>query len=375
MFKNLLFKTGLAIWLPLLVLTGCGEESVEDVPNQMKKIYTWKMVTTWPKNFPGLGTIANELAENIETMSGGQLKIKVYAAGELVPAMQVFDAVKGGAAEMGHSASYYWKGKIPAAQFFTSLPFGMNAQETNAWFYYGGGIELWHEIYKPFGLLAYPGGNTGVQMAGWFKKEINSLNDLQGLKMRIPGMGAEVMSELGVVPVQLPGGEVFSSMQSGAIDAADWVGPYNDEAFGLHKTAPYYYMTGWQEPGAAVEFIVNEKAFKQLPEHLQKMVEVAFEAANARMLALYTAENKQSLHSLINKGVNIKKFPDDVIAAMQTANKKVIARLLAEDEQTQKIFKSYRDFLLKVRDYHDLTEFDYYNNRRAMDWEIQPANE
>lgn len=375
MITKIITRTAWVLLFPLIALMGCGQESASGADPKAEKDYKWKMVTTWPKNFPGLGTIANEVAQDIEKMSNGQLKVKVYAAGEMVPAMQVFDAVKSGAAEIGHGASYYWKGKIPAAQFFTTLPFGMNAQETNAWFYYGDGLKLWQELYQPFGLVPYPGGNTGVQMAGWFKKEIRSLADLNGIKMRIPGMGADVMAELGVVPVQLPGGEVFSSMQSGAIDAADWVGPYNDAAFGLNKTAEYYYVTGWQEPGAAVEFIVNQDALKTLPEHLQKVVEIAFEAANARMLSLYTAENNKALKGLIEKGVKIRKFPPEVIDAMLAANKKVIARLLQNDDKTQKIFASYTQFLKDVSAYHDLTEFDFYNNRRPMDWNIQPVAE
>ena len=209
----------------------------------------WKMVTSWPTNFPGLGTGAAKLAETITQASGGRLTVKVYGAGELVPAFEVFDAVSRGTAEMGHSAAYYWKGKAAAAPFFCAVPFGLNAQEMNGWLYNGGGLELWRELYAPFGLVPFPAGNTGVQLAGWFRKPLATLEDLKGLKMRIPGLGGEVMARVGATPVNLPGAEIFSSLQSGAIDAAEWVGPYNDLAFGLHRAAKYCYYPGWQEPG------------------------------------------------------------------------------------------------------------------------------
>ena len=206
--------------------------------------YKWKMVTTWPKNFPGLGTGANLLAKLITEMSGGRIEVKVYGAKELVPAFEVFNAVSSGNAEMGHGASYYWKGKSEAAQFFAAVPFGLNAQEMNSWLYYGGGMELWKEIYAEFNLIPAAAGNTGVQMGGWFNREIKSINDLKGLKMRIPGLGGEVLKRAGGTPVSLPGGEIYTSLQSGAIDATEWVGPYNDLAFGFSgSTKPPSFTT------------------------------------------------------------------------------------------------------------------------------------
>ena len=205
-----------------------------------KKI-KWKMVTTWPRNFPGLGTGAEHLAKLITGMSGGRIEVKVYGANELVPAFEIFDAVARGTAQMGHGAAYYWKGKSTAAQFFAAVPFGLTAQEMNGWLYHGGGMKLWQEVYEPFGLVPTAAFNTGVQMGGWFNREINSLDDLKGLKMRIPGLGGEVLKRLGGTPVSLPGGEIFTSLKSGVIDATEWVGPYNDRAFGLHKAAKYYY--------------------------------------------------------------------------------------------------------------------------------------
>ena len=233
----------------------------------------WKMVTTWPKNFPVLGTGANQLAKLITEMTGGRITVKVYGAGELVPAFEVFDAVSRGTAQLGHGSAYYWKGKIEEAQFFSTVPFGMNSQEMTAWLYYGGGMELWRESYEPFGLIPAAAGNTNVQMAGWFNKEINNVNDLKGLKMRIPGLGGEVLKRAGGTPVNLPGGELFSSLKTGAIDATEWVGPYNDLAFGLHKAAKYYYYPGWHEPGTTLEAIINKKAFEALPDDLKIIVE------------------------------------------------------------------------------------------------------
>src|SRR5690606_28795988 len=201
----------------------------------------------------------------IEQMSGNRLQVRVYAAGELIPAFEIFDAVSRGSAEMGHGAAYYWRGKTEAAQFFAGIPFGFNAHEMNAWLYYGGGLELWQEVYAPFGLVPFPAGNTGVQMGGWFKRPIESMDDLRGLKMRIPGLGGEVLKRAGGTPVNLPGSELFTALQTGSIDATEWVGPYNDVAFGLHQAARYYYYPGWQEPGPAMEIFVNQRAWESLP--------------------------------------------------------------------------------------------------------------
>jgi len=259
------------------------------------------MVTTWPKNFPGLGTGANDLAKLITEMTGGRLSVKVYGANELVPAFEVFDAVSRGTAQMGHGAAYYWKGKSEAAQFFSAVPFGLTAQEMNGWLYSGGGMELWQELYEPFGLIPAAAGNTGVQMAGWFNKQINSPADLKGLKMRIPGLGGEVLKRAGGTPVSLPGGEIFSSLKTGAIDATEWVGPYNDLAFGLHKAAKYYYYPGWQEPGTTLEALINKQAFEELTKDLQSIVLNACKVVNQQMLTEYTTRNQQALNTLVNK--------------------------------------------------------------------------
>ncbi|MCW8854361.1 MAG: TRAP transporter substrate-binding protein [Gammaproteobacteria bacterium] len=324
----------------------------------------WKMVTTWPKNFPGLGTGANNLARLITEMSGGRLNVKVYGSKELVPAFEVFDAVSRGTAQMGHGASYYWKGKSEAAQFFSAVPFGMNAQEMNAWLYHGEGLKLWTETYKPFGIIPAAAGNTGVQMAGWFNREINSIKDLQGLKMRIPGLGGEVLKRAGGTPLSIPGGEIFTSLKTGVIDATEWVGPYNDLAFGLHKAAKYYYYPGWHEPGTTLEALINEKAFNELPEDLQSIVTNACKIANQDMLAEYTARNQLALDTLVNKHkVDLRKLPDEVLNKLKILSEEVVSEIAAKDQLSGKVFKSFKKFSQQVKNWHDVSERVYLNVR------------
>jgi TRAP-type mannitol/chloroaromatic compound transport system substrate-binding protein len=329
-----------------------------------KPEHKWKMVTTWPKNFPGLGTGANKLAELIGTLSGGRIEVKVFGAGELVPAFEVFDAVSSGTAEMGHGGAYYWKGKSEAAQFFSSVPFGLTAQEMNGWLYHGGGLDLWTELYAGFGLVPAPAGNTGVQMGGWFKKEINSVADLAGLKMRIPGLGGEVLRRAGGTPVNLPGGELFTALQSGTIDATEWVGPYNDLAFGLYKAAKYYYYPGWQEPGTTLEAMINKKVFDGLPKDLQAIVLNACKVVNQDMLAEYTARNPAALRTLVTEhGVDLRKFPDDVIVKLRELSDQVVAEIAQKDAFSQKTYASYRKFLTQAKEWSAISELTYLKAR------------
>ena len=332
------------------------------------QVYEWKMITTWPKNLPGLGAAPERLAERLRIMSNGRLDIKVYGAGELVGALEVFDAVSQGTAQMGHGAAYYWRGKNPAAAMFATVPFGMNAQEMNGWLRYGGGLELWQELYGKFNLVPFAAGNSGVQMAGWFNKEINSIDDLQGLKMRIPGIGGEVLSRAGGVPVVLPGGEIFTALQTGVIDATEWVGPYNDLAFSLHTAAKYYYYPGWHEPGPTLEAVVNKDAWDALPQDLQAMIEVATQAINEDMLSEFTARNNAALDTLINEhGVQLRRLPDDVIAALRASSKEVVAEIAEADPLAKRIYDSYMDYLEDVRRYHSISEQAYMNLRESAD--------
>lgn len=324
----------------------------------------WKMVTAWPKNFPGLGTNANLLAKSITEMTGGRISVKVYGAKELVPAFEVFDAVSSGTAQMGHAGAYYWKGKNEAVQFFSAVPFGLTAQEMNAWLYYGGGMELWREIYDQFGLVAAATGNSGVQMAGWFNKEINSLDDLKGLKMRIPGLGGEVLKRAGGTPVNIAGGELFTSLQSGAIDATEWVGPYNDMAFGLHKAAKYYYYPGWHEPGSTLECFINKQAFNALPKDLQSIVLTACKAANLDMLSEFTARNNQALQQLVNQhNVQVKALPDDVLIKLRTISEEVVSEMVAREPMARKIYASFDKFRRQVIEWEKVSEQAYLRAR------------
>ena len=338
---------------------GAGIKTAEAKPE-----HKWKMVTTWPKNFPGLGTGANKLAELIGEMSGGRIEVKVYGAKELVPAFEVFDAVSQGTAEMGHGAAYYWKGKSEAAQFFSTVPFGLTAQEMNGWLYHGGGLELWTELYAQFGLVPAPAGNTGVQMGGWFNKEINSVDDLKGLKMRIPGLGGEVLQRAGGTPVNLPGGELFTSLQSGAIDATEWVGPYNDLAFGLYKAAKYYYYPGWHEPGTTLEAMVNKQVFDALPKDLQSIVLNACKVVNQDMLAEYTARNPAALQTLLTEhGVDLRKYPDDVLIKLRELSNEVVAEIADKDDFSKRTYTSYQKFLKQAKEWSAISELAYLQAR------------
>ncbi|WP_028303109.1 TRAP transporter substrate-binding protein [Oceanospirillum maris] len=361
------FVTALGVGAAGAVLAGCsGTESGSEEKKASIKQETikWKMVTTWPKNFPGLGTAANSLAEKITKMSGGRLEIKVYGAGELVPAFGVFDAVSEGTAQMGHGASYYWKGKAPAAQFFAAVPFGLNAQEIASWIYYGGGLELWKEVYEPFNLIPTAVGNTGVQMAGWFNKEINSVEDLKGLKMRIPGLGGEVINRAGGTAVSLPGSELFTSLQTGAIDATEWVGPYNDKAFGLYKAAKYYYYPGWHEPGTVLEGMLNKQAFEALPQDLQDIVMVATRAANQDMMDEVTYRNAIALKELVEEhGTELRELPADVYQTLRTISEEVVYEEAQKDDLSKRIYESFIKFRDLSEEYQKISEYAYLHGR------------
>jgi len=347
-----------------VALAGCAAEQQEYGPSGPAEKISWKMVTTWPPNFPGVGSGVLRLAEFIRKASNGRLDIKVFAAGELVPAFEAFDAVSSGTADIGHGAAYYWKGKSAAAQFFTAIPFGMSVVEMNGWLYYGGGLELYRELYEPFGLVPFAAGNTGVQMGGWFNKEINSLADLRGLKMRIPGLGGEVLRRAGGTPVSLPGAEVFTALQTGSIDATEWIGPYNDVAFGLHKAARYYYYPGWHEPGPTLECIVNRDAFAALPADLQAIVEIACSAINDQMTAEYMARNARSLEQLREEAeVEIRPFPSDVLAQLRGLSEEVIAEMVAEDPAAARIYESFADYRAAVTDWSAISEQAMMNAR------------
>jgi TRAP-type mannitol/chloroaromatic compound transport system substrate-binding protein len=328
--------------------------------------YEWKMVTAWPKGLLGLGEGAQQVAKIIEEMSGGRIKIRIYWAGELVPAFESFDAVSKGMAEMGHAAAYYWNDKHEAAQFFAAIPFGLNAQETAGWLYYGGGQELWDELYAGFDLKAFAAGNTGVQMGGWFNKEIQSIDDYKGLTMRMPGLGGEVITRAGAKAVNLPGGEILPALQSGEIDATEWVGPYNDLAFELYKAAQYYYWPGWHEPATVIECFINKKAYETLPLDLQRIVKYAMQAAYNDMLSFYTAKNNIALIELVTKHkVRLRKFNKATLARLGKLSKEVMAEIAARDPFSQKVYTSFDKFREQSVDWNSVGE-EGYSVARAL---------
>ncbi len=311
----------------------------------------WKMTTSFPPGLPfyqsGPGS-AEWIVDQIDKLSAGRLKIKLYAAGELIPWNGGFDAVKSGTVQANSAVAYYWSGKIPALQFFGTVPFGMSFQGQNAWYYHGGGIELWNEIYAGHGMVAFPCGNSGVQMTGWFKKPVRSLADFKGLKMRIPGLGGKIYKEIGVNVKLLGGGEIFPALERGVIDAAEWVGPVQDRRLGLHKAAKNYYSTGWHEPSTTTELLMNKKAYDALPKDIQAIVKCVAAAANIIAHTSAEALNGEALADLVaNHGVKVSELPDDVIAALRVKTKQVLDGMAASDPVTRKVHDSFMAFKKK----------------------------
>ncbi|MEM7276635.1 MAG: TRAP transporter substrate-binding protein [Pseudomonadota bacterium] len=353
------FVAGVGTGLAAASLSACAKGETDCAPGEgpSGETYKMKMVTTWPPNFPGLGTGANTFARYLSEASGGRLEVKVYAAGELVPAFEVFDAVSKGTAEIGHGGAYYWRNKLEVAQLFGAVPFGLNASEMNGWMYYGGGLELWQEAYAPFDLVPFPVGNSGGQMGGWFNKPIETVDDLKGLKMRLPGLGGEVLKAMGGTPVALPGGEIFTSLQTGVIDATEWVGPYNDIAFGLHKAAKYYYYPGWHEPGTTLEVMLNKTYYDQLPADLQAIVRIAAQAANQDMYAEFSYRNAAALEQIIaNPDIELREFPEDVLIAMRETTDQLLNEMAAKDEFAAKVWDSYRTYRDSSRRFQAISE-------------------
>lgn len=326
----------------------------------------WKMVMTWQKVLPGLGVGAVRLAKRITKLSGGKLVVKPYGGGELVPPLGVFDAVAQGTAEMGHSAPYYWLNKSKATSFFCGVPAGLTFQEQNGWLYFGGGQKLWDELYGQFGLRAFPAGNTGTQMGGWFKKELRTLEDLKGLKMRIPGLSAEVLDRLGGSAQTIPPQELYTAMQSGVIDALEWVGAWNDLALGFHRVANYYYGPAFQEGGPTLELMVNKKAFEALPKELQLVVRCACATENELMTAEYHANNIRAFHALKYKyNVDIRRYPEAILKALFETSQEVVAEVANEGALEKKIFESYNKYRKYSIDMGNTAERAFLNARAS----------
>jgi len=338
------------------------EELQEAVQNdQALPEINWQMATSWPVALDTIFGGAQAVAARVTAMTGGKFTIEARAAGEIAPGLEVLNVVEQGAVPMGHTASYYYVGKSPVTAFGTALPFGLTSRQQDGWLFEGGGLELMQEFYaEKFGVIQFPAGNTGVQMGGWFNKEINSLADMEGLKMRIPGLGGQVMDKLGVSVQVLPGGEIFQALQTGAIDAAEWVGPYDDEKLGFHEVTSFYYYPGWWEPGPSLEVQINLDEWSNLPEVYQEIVKTAAYEANATMMARYDAKNPAALKSLLaDSDVVLAPFPDDVMAASEEAAFELYDEFAASDSDFGPIFEHWKAFREDIQEWHGLAELAY----------------
>ncbi|SLN12939.1 TRAP transporter substrate-binding protein [Oceanibacterium hippocampi] len=312
---------------------------------------TWRMVTTWPKNFPGLGVGAQRLADRITAASGGRLTVQVYSAGELVPPLQSLDAVIDGTAEMSHGAAYYWQNKSPALSFFTGVPYGMTSRELTAWVRYMGGQEIWDEIYDQFGVQGFLSGDTGTQAGGWFRNELTGVDSVKGLRFRTPGLGGRVWEKLGATVTNLAAGEIFQALQSGTLDAAEFVGPYNDLALGFYQVAKNYYFPSFVEPGLATELVVDKKKYQELPADLQALIRDVAQAEYDQVASDFYANDPRALKTLVNDhGVNVRQFPEEILKAGADAAKEVMTSLRdSGDALVKKTAESFVESLNIVR--------------------------
>jgi len=348
------------------VATACGDTGQETVsaPSINRGVKRLRMVTTWPANFPGLGTAANNVAEFANAASNGTLEIRVYAAGEIVSAFEAFDAVSEGTADMYHGAEYYWQGKSPAFNFFTAVPLGMTASEIMGWVEEGDGQALWDELSGQFNIKPFQAGNSGHQMGGWFKREINSLEDFRGLRMRIPGLGGNVLRELGGAAVTLSGGEIYPALQSGAIDATEWVGPWNDLAFGFYREAPYYYGPGFHEPGSCLGVGINLDVWNGLESDHQAIIRAACQAANNVSLAQFTYQNALALRVLLeDHGVELRSYTDEMWDVIGPICEQVVADMGNQDPLTRRVYESYLAARNSMRDWGRIGEMPYMRQR------------
>lgn len=330
------------------MLAGCGgggEGAAEGgAPAvQTQRTVRWRLVSSFTRSLDTIYGAAQVMADRLEQLTDGRFQIRPYPAGELVPAFGVLEAVQKGTVQMGHSASYYFIGQNPALAFDACVPFGLTARQYNAWIYHGGGLDLMRDLFSDFGVVNFPGGNTGMQMGGWFRQPIGSLQDLRGLRMRIPGLGGRVMDQLGVTVQNIPGGEIYPALERGTIDAAEWVGPYDDQKLGFQEVAKNYYYPGWWEPGPALTFYVGRQAWDELPPFYKQALEVACAEANLQMLARYDAQNPAALDELLEQDVTLQRFPDDVMRAAREATTDIL-EAEASSDQYRTIYEAYRQW-------------------------------
>jgi TRAP-type mannitol/chloroaromatic compound transport system substrate-binding protein len=304
----------------------------------------WRLTSSFPKSLDTIYGAAEFFSKAVSEATDGKVQIQVFAAGEIVPGLQALDAVQNGTVEMCHTAPYYYVGKDPTFAFATAVPFGMNARQENAWFYYGGGMDLMNEFFKKYSIVSLPGGNTGAQMGGWFRKELKTPQDFNGLKMRIGGFAGKVLQKLGAVPQQIAGGDIYPALEKGTIDAAEWVGPYDDEKLGFNKVAPYYYYPGWWEGGAALHFFINQAKWAELPKVYQSLFTTAAMAANVDMNAKYDARNPAALKRLVQGGAQLRPFSPEIMEACLKAANELYAETSATNPDFKKVYEAYSAF-------------------------------
>ncbi|MDJ0724221.1 MAG: TRAP transporter substrate-binding protein [Prochloraceae cyanobacterium] len=321
----------------------------------------WQMATSWPESLDTIYGGAVTICDRVKAMTGGRFQIEPYAAGEIVPGLEVLDAVQNGTVQCGHTASYYYIGQNPALAFGTSVPFGLTASQHNAWLYQGGGLAAMQKIYSDFNIINFPAGNTATQMGGWFKREVRSLKDLKGLKMRIPGLGGQVMSRLGVNVQVLPGGEVFLALERGAIDAAEWVGPYDDEKLGLNKAAPYYYYPGWWEPGPTLEVQVNKNAWAKLPKEYQEIFKTAAIEANMTMAAKYDVLNKAAFDRLIAQGTQLRAYSRQILETARDTAFALYVENARKDKTFKEVYEQWNKFREQIVRWNKINELSFTN--------------
>ena len=328
-------------------IAGIGASALA-VPSIARAATKLRMVTSWPKRLPGPGVSAERIADRMRALSGGRIEVQIYAAGELVPAFEVLDAVGGGVADIGHTAAFFWQGKMPAANFFTTVPFGLTPAEHVAWIEFGGGQALWDELYAPFGVKPFMGGNTGVSMGGWFRREIKSLADLKGLKIRSLGLGGEVYRRLGATPVSVPPGEIQPALQSGVVDGAEFVSPFSDIALGLSRSAPFYAYPGFNKPNGTGECIIAKSVWEKFDEETRAIFVHACAAEAAAALAEAERANGEALEALVSRqGVKLFEFPEEIIRAAQQHAADILVELSRSSDIARRIYESYSAFRAK----------------------------
>ena len=321
----------------------------------------WRLASSFPKSLDTIYGGAEVLAKRLDQITGGKFQIRVFAGGEIVPGLQVLDAVQNATVECGHSASYYYVGKNKTFAFDCAIPFGLTSRMQNAWMYHGGGLQLMREFFKEYNIVNFPGGNTGTQMGGWFRKEIKKLADLKGIKMRIPGIGGEVMSKLGVIPQTLAGGDIYPALESGAIDATEWIGPYDDEKLGFFKVAKNYYYPAWWEGSTQLSFYVNSKKWAELPPAYQAAFEAAAAEANVGMQALYDVKNPAALGRLVHEGVKLHPFPQEMMVAARKAAFEIYDAEAAKNPAFKKVYTEWKKFRDNEIQWFRVAEVSYEN--------------